>query len=162
MRTLGNILWHFPFLGFITAALTFLWGLILTVTVIGAPIGKGLIEYSKFLLAPYSRNMINETELNIKHSEAWNKYSTIIKITYIPFGVLHALLIIIQLVLLSITIIGIPIAIVLAKSISTIVNPVGKVCVSSGVADEIDKRKSKNELDATLNNNKEIVEKKIE
>lgn len=156
MRTLANILWHFPFFGFISAALTFLWGLLLTVTVVGAPLGKGMIEYSKFLLAPYSRNMINEKELNIEHSEAWNNYSTIVKIIYIPFGALHALLIIIQLGLLIITIIGIPLAIVLAKSISTIVNPVGKVCVSSGVADEINKRKSKDELDAALNNKNKI------
>ena len=30
MKTLGNILWHFPFLGFLSALYTFILGLIFT------------------------------------------------------------------------------------------------------------------------------------
>ena len=30
MRTLGNVLWHFPFFGFLTAAFYWLLGLLLT------------------------------------------------------------------------------------------------------------------------------------
>lgn len=52
MRTLGNILWHFPFLGFLSALGTFLLGVILLITIIGAPLGLGLIQLSKFLLCP--------------------------------------------------------------------------------------------------------------
>ena len=48
MRTLGNILWHFPFFGFVTALLAFLVGTLLTLLVIPAPIGLGLIQLSKF------------------------------------------------------------------------------------------------------------------
>ena len=48
MRTLGNVLWHFPFFGFLTALLTFLCGLILMILVIPAPIGRGLVEHAKF------------------------------------------------------------------------------------------------------------------
>ena len=39
MKTLGNILWHFPFFGFISAILVFLLGGLLTITVVAAPIG---------------------------------------------------------------------------------------------------------------------------
>jgi uncharacterized membrane protein YccF (DUF307 family) len=53
MRTFGNIIWHFPFLGFLTAASTFLLGLLFLVTVVGAPIGLGLMELGKFFLAPF-------------------------------------------------------------------------------------------------------------
>ena len=55
MRTLANILWHFPFFGFLTAFYTFLIGIFFTITVIGAPIGLGLIQHSKFLLSPFSK-----------------------------------------------------------------------------------------------------------
>jgi hypothetical protein len=37
-----------PFMGFLTAAVTFLIGGLLVITVIGAPIGLGLIQLSKF------------------------------------------------------------------------------------------------------------------
>jgi len=43
MRTLGNILWHVPFLGFLSALGTFIIGGLLTITVVGAPIGLGLL-----------------------------------------------------------------------------------------------------------------------
>ena len=46
MRTLGNIIWNIPFLGFVTAALVFLIGLLFVVTIIAAPIGLGLIQSS--------------------------------------------------------------------------------------------------------------------
>ena len=53
MRLLGNILWHFPFFGFVTSFFTFLTGGFLVLTVVGAPIGLGLIQHSKFLLSPF-------------------------------------------------------------------------------------------------------------
>ena len=37
MRLLGNILWHFPCFGFVTSLFSFLAGILLTVTVVGAP-----------------------------------------------------------------------------------------------------------------------------
>ena len=54
MRTLGNILWHIPFLGFLSALGTFLIGGLMVITIIGAPLGLGLIQLSKFLLSPFS------------------------------------------------------------------------------------------------------------
>ena len=63
MRTLGNILWHVPFLGFLSALGTFLIGGLLVITVIGAPLGLGLIQLSKFLLTPFSSAMISKKDL---------------------------------------------------------------------------------------------------
>lgn len=63
MRTLGNIIWNIPFLGFVTAALVFLIGLLFVVTIIAAPIGLGLIQYSKFLLLPFSYDMVSKSEI---------------------------------------------------------------------------------------------------
>ena len=47
---------------------------------------------------------------------------------------------------LCLTIIGIPIAVILAKSLSTYFNPVNKICVKSSVAEELDKREALSKL----------------
>ena len=52
MRILGNIIWFFM-AGWILAILTYLSGLILTILVVTAPVGLGLIEYGKFLFLRY-------------------------------------------------------------------------------------------------------------
>ena len=66
MKTLGNILWHFPFFGFLTAAFTWLFGAFLMITVIAAPIGLGLMEYGKFLFWPFGNAMVSQNQLNIE------------------------------------------------------------------------------------------------
>jgi len=80
MRTLGNILWHFPSFGFVSAILVYLLGLILTATVIAAPIGLGLMEFDKFLFVPFGHAMVNKSTLNIEQNRAWKTYSTIVMI----------------------------------------------------------------------------------
>ena len=140
MRTLGNILWHFPFFGFVQAALTWLLGLILTITVVAAPIGRGLMEYGKFLFAPFSKSMVSRSALNEQQNDAWKAYSMVIMVIYIPFGLVLALLCIFQIAGLFVTIAGIPLAIVLAKSLGTFFNPVNKKCVPVAVAEEIGRR----------------------
>ena len=49
MRILGNIIWFFLG-GWILAILAYLSGLIMTVLVVTAPVGLGLMEYGKFLI----------------------------------------------------------------------------------------------------------------
>lgn len=143
-------MWYFPFLGFLDAIFVSLLGLILTATVVAAPIGLGLIELGKFFFAPFSHAMVSKSELEIKPNKAWKTYSTVIRILYFPFGIALSLLVIIQIVLEFISIVGIPIAIVLAKSIGSIINPVNKKCVPSAVADELDRRKAQKVVDKHL------------
>jgi uncharacterized membrane protein YccF (DUF307 family) len=115
LRTLGNILWHFPFLGFITAAFYWLLGLLLTLLVVTAPLGLGLMEFGKFLLA--------------------------------PFGVVFVIVNALQVFALCLSIVGIPVALVIAKSLGTVFNPVNKVCVPSEVAEEMARRNAHAEID---------------
>ncbi len=82
MRTLGNILWHFPFFGFVTAIFYWLLGALLTVAVVTAPIGLGLMEFGKFLFAPFGHAMVSKGDLNIAQNTAWKTYSTLIMILY--------------------------------------------------------------------------------
>lgn len=151
MRMLGNILWHFPFFGFVTALLTFLTGLLFTALVITAPIGLGLIQFSKFLLAPYSYAMVKESDLNVKAHPLWKSLSFILMILYFPFGLFFALMAVLQVGALFLSIIGIPAAIPIAKSLGTYLNPVGKVCVPVGVSSALEARREQAQADAYLN-----------
>lgn len=141
MRTLGNVLWHFPFLGFVTATIYWLFGVLLTATVVAAPIGLGLMQYGKFLFSPFGRAMVNKKDLNAEQGSAWKAYSTAVMVIYLPFGLLFVLLNVVQVALLCLSIVGIPVALVIAKSLSTSLNPVNKVCVPAAVAEEIERRR---------------------
>ena len=151
MKTLGNVLWHFPFFGFLSALYTLILGLVFIITVVGAPIGFGMIQHSKFLLTPFSKRMISDSKLNEDKSTLWKILSVIAFIIYLPFGILASIGTVIQICLLFVSIVGIPVALVLAKSLSTYFNPIGKVCVDSELADELKKRKAKEKADSILN-----------
>ncbi len=147
MKTLGNILWHIPFLGFVTAIVVYLIGLFLTVLVITAPIGLGLMELGKFLFWPFGNTMISKKELNQQQNPLWKSYSIFIMVLYLPLGLILAILSIIQVVLLFFSLVGIPVALVVANSISTYFNPVNKKCVSSAIAVELKRRKAQEQID---------------
>lgn len=152
MKTLGNILWHIPFLGFLNALIVFVFGLLLAATIIAAPIGLGLMEYAKFLMAPFGHAMVSKSDLNIEENQAWKTYSTIVTILYLPFGLLACFGAIFQIAGLCLTIVGIPAALVVAKSLGTYLNPVGKKCVHQAVADELERRKSSSAVAMILKN----------
>tara|TARA_B110000208_G_scaffold88744_1_gene111919 strand:+ start:853 stop:1308 length:456 start_codon:yes stop_codon:yes gene_type:complete len=151
VRKLGNLLWHFPLFGFVTALLTFLTGGLFVITVIGAPIGLGLIQHSKFLLTPFSSRMISDSKLKKDKTPFWKILSVIAFILYLPIGIFTSIITIIQIILLFISIIGIPIAVILSKSLSTYFNPINKICVSTSVAKEIEKRAASGKVDAMMN-----------
>lgn len=150
MRTLGNILWHVPFLGFLSALGTFLIGGLLVITVIGAPLGLGLIQLSKFLLTPFSSAMISKKDLKADQNKLWQTFGIIVRILYFPFGLFLAVVTVFQIAGLFITIVGIPVALILAKSLGTYFNPVNKTCVPKAVADEVASRKAKEHVDKHL------------
>lgn len=147
MRTLGNILWHVPFLGFLNSLFTFIIGGLFLVSVVGAPIGLGLIQLSKFLLTPFSSAMIDKSSIQPNQNPAWKTFGLIVRILYFPIGLVLAVITIIQISLMFITIVGIPVAIVLAKSLGTFFNPVNKTCVPRAVKNEVDMRKAKVQVD---------------
>ena len=147
MRTLGNVLWHFPFFGFLTAAFYWLLGLLLTLLVVTAPIGLGLMEFGRFLLAPFGNEMVSKSSLRVEQNVLWQAYSTIVMILYLPFGIVFVILSAIQVFALCLSIVGIPVALVIAKSLGTVLNPVNKVCVPSAVAEEVARRNASADID---------------
>ena len=110
------------------------------------------MELGKFLFWPFGNAMISKKELNTEQSSLWKTYSTIIMILYLPLGLVLAVVSIIQVVALFFTLIGIPVALVVAKSIGTYFNPVNKKCVSSAVVDELERRKAQETLDNKKSN----------
>lgn len=141
MKTLGNILWHFPCFGFLSSFFAFLLGSILTCTLIASPIGLGLLQYSKFLLAPFSYDMIDSSELREEQDGAWKTYSRIVWFCYLPIGCLSFIVAIVRIAVLCIIIVGIPVALVMVKALGVIFNPVGKICVPRAVGEELQRRK---------------------
>ena len=157
MRVLFNVLWHFPGLGFIAAVLFFLLGLIFTATVVLSPVGMGLLEYGKFLLAPCSRNMVRRKEVKGEHrSGTWRVWSSVLWVVYLPFGVVLSVLLIVSTAIFLVasipTIVGVPLAAfqayIIAKSLGTALNPVEKKCVHYLVAEEAEREKAREKLQA--------------
>ena len=143
-------MWHIPFMGFVSAIIVYLFGALLVVSVIAAPIGLGLMEFGKFLFAPFGKAMVSQSELKSEQNSAWKTYSTIVSIIYFPIGLIFVFMGIFQVVGLTFTIVGIPVALVIAKSLGTYLNPVNKKCVPVSVRDELDKRKAQMEIDLHL------------
>ncbi|MBI9034168.1 MAG: hypothetical protein JEZ03_06835 [Bacteroidales bacterium] len=150
MKSLGNILWHFPFFGFMTALFTFLMGCFFMLTIVGAPIGLGLFQLAKFYLSPFSNAMVNKSELKKDQNQLWLILGWVVWIFYLPFGLMIFVVNLIQIVFLFVSIIGIPVALVLAKSLGTLLKPINMQCVPKAVADELEKRKAKETVDAHL------------
>jgi len=150
MKTLLNIIWHIPFLGFLWALVDAIIGCIWCITIVGLPIGLGLLQFSKFLLSPFSRAMVNQSDVHTmkqtEQNQLWKGFSLIVRILYFPIGLLGALSALGTIVVEFISILGIPCGIVWAKSLSTIFNPVNKVCVSRNVYEEIEKVKKEKEI----------------
>lgn len=108
------------------------------------------MEFGKFLFAPFGRAMVSKSELNIKQNKLWKAYSTVVMVLYFPLGLLMCLVGVFQVAALFITILGIPVALVVAKSLGTYLNPVNKKCVSKAVAEELQRRKAEVEVAKAL------------
>lgn len=151
MRTFGNIIWHFPFLGFLQSLVYAIGGLFWCITIIGIPLGLGLFQLSLFTLAPFSRRLVTVKDLELVTGEKQNSvvkgWFFIIRILYFPMGLFLAIANVFLIALEFLSIIGIPCGIVWSKALSTIFNPINKKCVSIALAEEIDRRKANKTLE---------------
>ena len=146
MNTLLNIIWHIPFLGFIYAGIYALCGLILCLTIIGMPLGLGLLQMGRFLLCPFGNALVSRGDLARLKGENLNilvvTYSCLLRIVYFPIGLILSILFLFSIVSDFLSIIGIPCALVWAKSLPAIFDPIDKICVPGEISDEINRRKT--------------------
>lgn len=148
--------------GWILAIAAYVIGLILMLLVITAPIGLGLMEYGKFLFLPFTHYMVKKDSFDNKSMTAYKMYAGVLGIVYIlVFGIWLFISGIFAIIGYFVSIIGIPCAIVLAKSLGTLFNPVGKVCVTKEIADEMRRRAAAAKLDQTNDKTPQINDKRI-
>ena len=88
-------------------------------------------------------SMISKRDLKTDQNKLWKAYEFIIRIIYFPVGLILSIVTIFQIASLFLSIIGIPVALVLAKSLGTYFNPVNKVCVPFEVAEEAFRRQAR-------------------
>lgn len=104
------------------------------------------------MLTPFSSSLVSKEELKTDQNKLWKTFSVIVRILYFPFGLVLAIFNIAQIAGLFISIIGIPNALVLAKSLGTYFNPVNKICVPKAVETELDRRKAEQQVKKYLDN----------
>ena len=142
MRLLGNILWHIPFQGFLSALYMFFLGAFFTLTIVGAPLGAGLFELGRFYLAPFGNRLIDASDLGtpLSQNPIWVVWGWFITLLWLPFGLIACFFLVFQALGLCLTIIGIPAGIAIFRSLETILNPVGKTVISADLKMELARR----------------------
>lgn len=155
MRTFSNIIWHFPFFGFVQSLIYAVAGVIWCATVVGIPLGLGLFQLSLFTLSPFSKRLVPLSDLELitgpQQGTAMKSWFLIIRILYFPFGLLAAMGTVVLIVGQFISLFGIPCGVVQSKALATIFNPVNKRCVPIGIAEEIDRRKVQAQIEKYQN-----------
>lgn len=97
MRLIANIIW-FIFGGFIASLLWFLTGFLLSITVIGIPLGAQAFKFSKLMLFPFGKDVKTDFDDHPIANLLWIIFfGWEMAIGYVALGVAY-----------SITIIGIP------------------------------------------------------
>ncbi len=156
MKTFLNIIWHFPFFGFLMSLAYALSGLFWCITIVGIPIGLGQLQLSRFYLSPFTSAMVSDSDLGVLKEEEpksplMQTLFMIVKICYIPFGLIASFFSALHILGCFISLIGIPCGLAEVKAFKTILSPVGKKCVPLAVAEEIQRRKDKVVVDAHIN-----------
>jgi uncharacterized membrane protein YccF (DUF307 family) len=128
MRTLGNILWFFLagwelFLGYVIA------GLVAFVLIITIPFGVASFRIAGYVVWPFGRTVVRKPSAGVG-SAIGNV------IWLVLFGWWLALIHVVTGLLLAITIIGIPFAIVHVKLAGLALRPYGKDVVEARFADQ--------------------------
>lgn len=143
MALVGNIVW-FVFVGWWNFLIYALLGGIFCITIIGIPIGKALFQYAKLMTFPYGKVIVKETFIKGEENvSAVRKVGGLIaNILWLPIGAIMFLFSIAEIVVMACTIVGIPVAVVVAKSSTFLLWPVGAKVISKEQADTIRMEKS--------------------
>jgi uncharacterized membrane protein YccF (DUF307 family) len=143
MRTLLNILWNVPGLGFVAAFFWVLAGCLMALTIIGLPWAKACFTLANYTLAPFGRELASRRDVTGRESLGTGGLGLIANIVWFLLAgwwlmVLH----VVMACGLAITLIGIPFAWAHLKIAAAALAPVGKVVVPTDVAAEIDREKA--------------------
>lgn len=131
MITLFNLIW-FILIGWWSALAFLILGILFSLTIIGIPIGKSLIQFSKLNAFPYGKEIIRETELKGKSniSEIRKLGGIILNLIWFPIGLFLTVTYIFAAIAAFLSIIGIPVGIVYFKMGEFLLFPIGAKVVS--------------------------------
>jgi len=143
MRTILNILWNVPGLGFIAAFFWVLAGVLMAITVIGLPWSKACFTMANYTLAPFGRELASRYDVTGRASVGTGELGLIANVIWFLLAgwwliVLH----VVVAVACAVTLIGIPFAWAHLKIAAAAMAPVGKIVVPTEVAVEIDREKA--------------------
>jgi uncharacterized membrane protein YccF (DUF307 family) len=143
MRTLLNILWNVPGLGFIAALWWVLAGLVMAVTIIGLPWAKACFTLANFTVAPFGRTLAPRYDVTGQASLGSGELGLLANIVWFLLAgwwliVLH----LIAAAACAVTLIGLPFAWAHLKLAGAAIAPVGKIVVPAEVAAEVDRERA--------------------
>lgn len=156
MKTFLTIVWHFPFLGFLQAIGHFLLGISLICTLIYIPVGLGHLQIGIFLFSPFDSELVSRSDFkyidpNYNPSGGMAAFNMLNRILYFIPSIFITLGYLLATLLYFICIITIPCGLVYSKIITSIFNPINKVCVSKEKAEQIKAAKYANSTDKSNN-----------
>jgi len=143
MRTILNVLWNVPGLGFVAALLWVLAGLVMALTIIGLPWSRACFTLASYTFAPFGRELVSRADVTGRESLGTGPLGLLANIIWFVLAgwwllVLHA----VAAVACAVTIIGIPFAWAHLKLAAAAIAPVGKQVVPGEVAAEIGREKA--------------------
>ncbi len=143
MRNLGNILWHFPLMGFMRAFAMLISGCACCLTIVLIPVGLGQFQLAKFYLWPFDRAVVTRQELAMLSGRSYSPdglmavLNVIARILYFIPGCVAVVSGAVAMVGEFASIIGIPAGLVESRILRVYFNPINKVCVPREVGDQI-------------------------
>ena len=133
MRTILNILWNVPGLGFVAAFFWVLAGLLMAITIIGLPWAKACFTLANYTLAPFGRELASRYDVTGRLSLGTGGLGLLANlIWFVLAGWWLMLLHIVVACAAAITIIGVPFAWAHLKLAGASLFPVGKEIVPRG------------------------------
>jgi uncharacterized membrane protein YccF (DUF307 family) len=143
MRTLLNILWNVPGLGFLAAFLWALAGVLMAITIIGLPWAKACFTLANYNLAPFGRELASRYDVTGHASLGTGDLGLLANIIwFLLAGWWLILLHVFAAAASGITIIGLPFAWAHLKIAAAAMAPVGKIVVPIEVATQIEREKA--------------------
>ncbi|MGA9016511.1 MAG: YccF domain-containing protein [Acetobacteraceae bacterium] len=143
MRTILNILWNVPGLGFVAALLWVVAGVVMAITIIGLPWAKACFTLANYTLAPFGRELVARYDATGRWSAGSGGLGLLANIIwFVLAGWWLAVMHVVAACACAITIIGIPFAWAHLKIAAAALAPVGKIVVPVEVAVEIDREKA--------------------
>jgi uncharacterized membrane protein YccF (DUF307 family) len=143
MRTVLNILWNVPGLGFIAAAAWALVGCVMALSIVGLPWAKACFTLANFTLAPFGRELASRRDVTGEESLGTGELGALANLLwFLVAGLWLMLLHVAAAAASAVTIIGLPFAWAHLKLAGAALAPVGKVVVSSEMAEQIAREKA--------------------